>query len=146
MLFSSPRDYHMKWGKSDREGQISYDTPYIWNLIKNDTKELIYKTETNSDFKTNLIITIGKIIGRREVFFIYIFSDFLAPSIATRISSGCCSAQTLSKSSLFLKPPIWSFCFYSIAHLPSCSLLARQSYPFIYLFLLLFFCFLGPHS
>ena len=30
--------------KSDRERQISYDTAYMWNLKKNDTNELIYKT------------------------------------------------------------------------------------------------------
>ena len=33
--------------KSDRERQISYDTTSMWNL-KNDTNELIYKTETDS--------------------------------------------------------------------------------------------------
>ena len=27
-----PRDYHIKWSKSDREGQISYDITYMWNL------------------------------------------------------------------------------------------------------------------
>ena len=40
-----PRDYHTKWSKSDRERQISYDITYMWNLKKNDTNELIYKTE-----------------------------------------------------------------------------------------------------
>ena len=44
-----PRDYHPEWRKSDRERQISYDTTHMWNLIlKNDTNELIYKTETDS--------------------------------------------------------------------------------------------------
>ena len=33
--------------KSDREKQISYDMSYIWNL-KNDTNELIYKVEIDS--------------------------------------------------------------------------------------------------
>ena len=44
-----PRDYHTKWSKSDRERQISYDITYMWNLKKkkNDTNELIYKTETD---------------------------------------------------------------------------------------------------
>ena len=28
------RDYHSKWGSSDRERQISYDITYIWNLKK----------------------------------------------------------------------------------------------------------------
>ena len=40
-----PRDDHTKWTKSDRERQISYDITYMWNLKKNDTNELIYKTE-----------------------------------------------------------------------------------------------------
>ena len=30
--------------KSDREGEISYDIPYMWNLKINDTNELTYKT------------------------------------------------------------------------------------------------------
>ena len=34
----------------------------MWNL-KNDTKELIYKTETNVDFKANLMVTIVEIFG-----------------------------------------------------------------------------------
>ena len=41
-----PRGYHIKWSKSER--QISYDITYMWNLKKNDTNELIYKTETDS--------------------------------------------------------------------------------------------------
>ena len=43
-----PRDYHTKWSKSDRERQISHDITYMWNLKKNDTNELIYKIETDS--------------------------------------------------------------------------------------------------
>ena len=42
------RDCHTEWSKSDREGQISYDIPHMWNLKRNDTNELIYKIETNS--------------------------------------------------------------------------------------------------
>ena len=30
---------------SDRDGKISYDIPYIWNLKRNYTNELAYKTE-----------------------------------------------------------------------------------------------------
>ena len=30
------------------EKQMSYDIAYMWNLKKNDTNELIYKTETDS--------------------------------------------------------------------------------------------------
>ena len=42
------RDYHTKWCKSDKERQISYDVTYVWNLKQNDTNELIYKTEIES--------------------------------------------------------------------------------------------------
>ena len=41
-----PRDYHTNWSKSDRERQI-YDIIYMWNL-ENDTNELVYKTEIDS--------------------------------------------------------------------------------------------------
>ena len=27
-----PRNYHTKWGKPDRERQISYDIASMWNL------------------------------------------------------------------------------------------------------------------
>ena len=43
-----PRDCHTEWSKSDREEQISYDIAYIWNLKKNGTNEVIYKTEIES--------------------------------------------------------------------------------------------------
>ena len=37
------------------EGQISYDSAYVWNLKKKSTKELIYKTEVGSQMqKMNL--------------------------------------------------------------------------------------------
>ena len=42
-----PRDDHTKWSKSAREIQISRGIAYMWNL-KYDTKEHIYKTETDS--------------------------------------------------------------------------------------------------
>ena len=41
-----PRDYHTKWRKSEREQQIPYGIPYMWNL-KYDTNESIYETETD---------------------------------------------------------------------------------------------------
>ena len=44
---NGPRDDHTKWNKSERERQISYDIAYMWNL-KDETKELIYKIETDS--------------------------------------------------------------------------------------------------
>ena len=33
---------------SDTEREISYNITYMWNLKKNDTNELIYKTEIDS--------------------------------------------------------------------------------------------------
>ena len=40
-------DYHTKWSKSDREGEI-YGIAYMRNLKRNDTDEFIYKTERDS--------------------------------------------------------------------------------------------------
>ena len=31
-----------------REREIAYDIPYMWNLKRDDTNELIYKTEAES--------------------------------------------------------------------------------------------------
>ena len=57
------RDYHIKWSKSGREGQIPYDITYMWNLKKWYTWNF-YKTE--ADFqtsKTNLWLTKWKGAG-----------------------------------------------------------------------------------
>ena len=43
-----PRDCHTEWRKSDTEREISYDITYMPSLKKNDTNELIYKTEKDS--------------------------------------------------------------------------------------------------
>ena len=50
------RDDHTKGSESDREKQVSFDTYHMWDLIfKNDTKQFIYKTETDLQIsKTNL--------------------------------------------------------------------------------------------
>ena len=40
-------DYHTKWGKPDRQGQIPYNITYIWNL-KYGTNKLTYEKETDS--------------------------------------------------------------------------------------------------
>ena len=41
-----PRDCHTEWNKLEKE--ISYDITYMQNLKRNDTNELVYKTETDS--------------------------------------------------------------------------------------------------
>ena len=47
-----------------RQRQILYDITSMWNLIKNNTKELIYKTETNSQIsKLHLALAKGKLGG-----------------------------------------------------------------------------------
>ena len=55
-----PGDY-AKWIKTDRERQISYDITNMWNLIKIDKNELIYKTERDSDLEIK-----GEIWGGRD--------------------------------------------------------------------------------
>ena len=62
-----PRDYHTKWSKSHRERQMSYDITYMW-ILKNDTNELIYKTETVSQTsKTNLWLPKWKCGGKDKL-------------------------------------------------------------------------------
>ena len=51
--------------KSDKERQISYNIIYMWNQ-KNDTNELIYKTETDSDIENKLMVTKGERVGGGE--------------------------------------------------------------------------------
>jgi len=43
-----PRDYHPKWSKLDKD---KYHITYMWDL-KNDTNELIYKTEIDKPMVT----------------------------------------------------------------------------------------------
>ena len=42
-----PQDGHTEWSTSDREGEISYDFPYVWNLKRIDTNELIKQNQTH---------------------------------------------------------------------------------------------------
>ena len=44
-----PRDCHTDWSKSDREGEILYGIPYMWNLKGNDTNELIYRNKLRKE-------------------------------------------------------------------------------------------------
>ena len=47
-----PKECHTELSNSGREGEMSYDIPYMWNLKKkkkkNGTNELTYKTERYS--------------------------------------------------------------------------------------------------
>ena len=43
-----PRNYHTEWSRSERERQIPYESPCVWNL-KYDTNEPGYKKETVTD-------------------------------------------------------------------------------------------------
>ena len=61
-----PGDYHTKWSKSFWESQISYDITYMRNLKKNDTNELIYKTETLTDLENEFMVTRGNRWGWGE--------------------------------------------------------------------------------
>ena len=51
-----PRDYHIKWRKSDRKK----NTSLICRIFKNYTNELIYKIEIDStDTENKLMVTKG---------------------------------------------------------------------------------------
>ena len=54
------RDYHIKW--SQRKANVIWYHLYV-KSNKNDTKELIYKTDTNADFKIKFMITKGETVG-----------------------------------------------------------------------------------
>ena len=43
-----PRDCHTEGGKSNREGEISYNIPYMWNLKRNDTDELTKQRDSQT--------------------------------------------------------------------------------------------------
>ena len=49
-----------------REGEISYDTPYMWNLKINDTNEFTYKTEADSQTWRKSLWLPGGRTGARD--------------------------------------------------------------------------------
>ena len=59
-----PRECHTEWNKSDKEGEILYDIPCMWNLKINDTNELAYKTERLTDLENKLMVASGEGIVR----------------------------------------------------------------------------------
>ena len=50
-----PRDYHTKWSKPDKDKY--HMISLIYGILKNDTNELIYKTETDSQTENKLLVT-----------------------------------------------------------------------------------------
>ena len=55
-----PRDYRTKWSKSERERQISYDNHLYVESKKIVKKELIYKTEMDSQTVRDLWLARGE--------------------------------------------------------------------------------------
>ena len=61
-----PRDYHINWSKSEKEKY--HMISLLYGILKSDTNELIYKTETDSQTsKTNLWLPKGKGGGRDKL-------------------------------------------------------------------------------
>ena len=57
------RNYHTECSKSERERQISYETTNMWNLIKNDTKELTKQKQTQGFQKQTYVYQRGNTVG-----------------------------------------------------------------------------------
>ena len=55
------RELHTGWSKSNKEEEIPYDIPYVWNLKRNDTNEHTYKTERFTDLGNELTVA-----GRKD--------------------------------------------------------------------------------
>ena len=53
-----PRDCHIEWSQTEKEKYCMISL--ICRILKNDTNELIYKTETDSDLENELMVTRGK--------------------------------------------------------------------------------------
>ena len=54
-----PRDYHIKWSKSDRERQISYNITYMWNLKKWHKWTYLQNRNRLTDTENKLMVTKG---------------------------------------------------------------------------------------
>ena len=57
MEADGPTDYHTEWKKLDREGQISYDITYMWNLIKGMKWTYLQNRNRIIDVTNKLIVT-----------------------------------------------------------------------------------------
>ena len=49
--------------KPVREGDVSCDIPYMWNLKTTDTNALTYKTATDLDLENESVVASGKDVG-----------------------------------------------------------------------------------
>ena len=67
------RECHTEWSQSDTEGKISYVIPYMWNLKRNYTNELTYKTERDSQ-KMNLLVGKGMFKEFGKVIYTLLYS------------------------------------------------------------------------
>ena len=56
-----PRDYHTQWSKSDKDNY--HVISLIYGILKHVTNGLIYKTETDSNFKNRHGYQGGKVEG-----------------------------------------------------------------------------------
>ena len=63
-----PTACHTEWSKSDREGEISHDIPYMWNLKGNYAKELMKQKETHRQREWTSDVQAGfkKVRGTRD--------------------------------------------------------------------------------
>ena len=60
-----PRDYHIKWSKSDsRERQTSYDIAYMWNLKKWYKWTYLQNRNRFTGIENKLMVTKGDSEGR----------------------------------------------------------------------------------
>ena len=57
------KDSHTEWSKSDKEGQISYDIAYMWNLKKWYKRTYLQDRNRVTDVENNLMVTSGEIGG-----------------------------------------------------------------------------------
>ena len=55
-----PRDYHTKWGKSDRERQMSYNINYMWNLKKMVKITYLQSRNKFTDIENETMVTEGE--------------------------------------------------------------------------------------
>ena len=55
-----PKVYHIEWGKSEREKQISYINTYIWNLERWYRWTYLQGRNRDADIENRLVNTMGE--------------------------------------------------------------------------------------